>query len=204
MMRGNQERFKKKSFVALEAFLIVFGVFVAMWANDWHQKKENREHAQRARTSILLELENNRKAVEASRDYHWALMGQLRAFSKEQSEKETSQRQSPSIQMFSKGFVLPAPVLTTAWDAAKETGALRYMDYRDVLAFSEIYAKQERYQHQGISFSGVIYSAMFQGGSSAILEKYPFLMEIIGGFWFKEQELTKFFHRKTIRFNQIG
>ena len=170
--------------ILLEAGFVVLGVFLALVANEWRADANAREHAEAARASIVEELETNRAAVAASAAYHEALVDSLGA-------RMAPGSRAPSAALFSDGFVRPATVLTTAWDAANATDALGHMDYDDVLAFSRLYAMQERYATTAANTGSVIFGEIMARGVPGIAANYRNLIYLIGSFLYLERALLE-------------
>ena len=176
--------------LVLEAFFVVLGVFLAIAANEWREQKDREAHAAAAREGILAEIEENKKAVEAAFSYHAELLKTLNQFAQDKAAGKT-EREYPERSVFYRGFAQPARVVTTAWDAARETDALRYMNYEDVLQFSQIYALQRNYELQAQIVGQVFYGAMLAEGVEGIQRNYAHLSEIIGTFWYREKQLVE-------------
>ncbi len=68
-----------KSFVnlLLEVVLITVGVFLALWANNWHEDREHRAQARAALRNFVGEMEANRQATQSNRSYHETLAREL-------------------------------------------------------------------------------------------------------------------------------
>lgn len=127
--------------ILLQAFFVVLGVVLALGANEWREQASHARHADRALESIQEELKANREAVSASLDYHLHLTDTLRYFIPRADG--TPPAQQADYRLFSRGYIGPATVLSTAWDVANTTNAVSYMDYDDVLLLSRTYASQE-------------------------------------------------------------
>ena len=170
-----------------EAFFVVLAVVLALAANEWRQDRADRRQASAALGSIVEELRSNRAAVQDSLEYH---SGRLDLIQRLESESR-----APGIRDFPRGFINPARVFQTAWDAASETGALGHMDYSQVVELSRLYARQERYQAQEQAIGGLIYGELFRGGVGGILENYTNLASIIRTFLYRERQLVEFYDR---------
>jgi hypothetical protein len=166
----------------LETFAVILGVTVALLANGWAAEREHRARAAAARASIEEELRANRAAVAAARDYHGRLMDAL-------GPRMAPGQPAPELRLFAEGFINPAETLTTAWDAARATGVLEHMDYDDVLAFSRLYARQERYEGSAETGGRVIYEGIFERGTAGLVENFRNLFSVIAASWYLEEEL---------------
>ena len=135
--------------ILLEAFIVVLGVVLALAVNEWREHYNRNQHAETALEGILSELDVNRKAIDSALTYHLQLADTLRGFMRQASQRRASTALPyPDARLFSKGYIAPATLLTTAWDAANATDAVTYMNYADVLMLSRMYEKQRNYEDQ--------------------------------------------------------
>jgi hypothetical protein len=166
-----------------EAFFVVFGVILALGANEWRQSAAAQRHADRAAANIEAELRANRALVLASMEYHNGLVAMLGERGK------TGEPIYP--REFSRGFIFPALVEGTGWEVAKETGAVADMDYDRVLEYSSLYGSQQRYRTQAELVGGMIYQKMFDGGINSITDNHKNLLSIIYTFIYRENGLLR-------------
>ncbi len=167
--------------VLVESALIVFSVLLALAVDQWRESSSQRQQAEAARREILAELQANQATVATSQRYHAALLDSLARY--------RSSDAAPLVGLFSRGFILPAQLSHTAWSSAAETGALAHMDYSTVLLFSRVYAQQDRYAEQSSSIGEIIYSALYHGGTEAIVQNHRNLAGIINTFRYREDQL---------------
>jgi hypothetical protein len=124
----------------VEAVFTVVAILLALAADDWRQRREERRLADAALASFAMELRDNQRRLAAVRPYHDSLAVGLRA------AVETLDRGDSftmgSLQPRFRGIV-PPMLLSTAWDAALTTGALRHVDYALVSELAALYAEQE-------------------------------------------------------------
>ena len=76
-LRGEQRSFIDLLF---EVLLITVGVFLALWANSWHEDREHRAQARAALRNFAGEMEANRQATQRNRAYHETLARELIQF----------------------------------------------------------------------------------------------------------------------------
>lgn len=164
-----------------EAFFVVLGVALALAANEWRQARADQVHARRALAAITAELHANRTAVQASHDYHEDRVRTI--FGAEPGAPALQPRDFP------KGFVMPAQIFQTAWDAAAQTGALTDLDYPTVLALSRVYESQDRYESQSRAVGQLIYEQIFREGLGSVAAAGVNLGAIISTFLFREVQL---------------
>jgi hypothetical protein len=131
-----------------EVVLIAVGVFLALWANNWHEDREHREQAKAALRNFAAEMETNRQATQRNRAYHEAFARELREFlaSKEPASED---RLNKSVH-----FEGMRPVIFehTAWDLALATQALSYLDPDLAFDISKVYTKQNAFEKLEDSF----------------------------------------------------
>jgi len=143
--RGGQRSFLNLLF---EVVLIAVGVFLALWANNWHKDRQHRAQAQAALRNFAAEMETNREAMQRNRAYHDAFARELREFlaSKEPASED---RLNKSVH-----FEGMRPVIFehTAWDLALATQALSYLDPDLAFEISKVYTKQNAFEKLEDSF----------------------------------------------------
>lgn len=183
--------------IVLEAFFVVLGVSLALAGSEWRARMADRDRAEHARVSILEEIRGNRDAVAASRAYHAGLMDSL-------STRMAPGSVPPSMNVFREGFIRPTTALSTAWDAARATGAITNMDYEDVLVFSKLYAMQARYERSALEAGTVLYSEIMDVGVPGVAANYRNLSYIISGFWYLEGALLDEYDRTLAHFDPSG
>ena len=146
-LRGREHR---KSFlnVILEVVLISIGVFLALWANNWHEEREHRALAHSTLRNFVDELRANQQAVRNERQYHDILARQLHEF-RISNESPTEGQLQKSVQF--KG-VRPITFEHTAWDLALATQALSYLKPELAFDISKIYSAQSDVQTLQNSF----------------------------------------------------
>lgn len=174
--------------ILLEAFFVVLGVSLALLGNEWRTNANARAHAAHARQTIVEEARTNRATTRHSYEYHGRLLDSLRVYF-------PPEHGAPSPGLFSEGFFHPATALTTAWDAANATDAVSHLDYEEVLAFSKLYAMQERYERTAMNAGSVIYAEIMRGGVPGVTANYRNLSYLIGAFYYLERELLAEYDR---------
>src|SRR4029453_4897600 len=80
MSLRSREHQKSLLNVILEVVLISIGVFLALWANNWHEEREHRAMARSTLRNFADELRANQQAVRSERQYHETLARQLHEF----------------------------------------------------------------------------------------------------------------------------
>jgi len=148
MSLGSEERGKSFLNLLLEVVPVTVGVFLALWANNWHEDREHRAQAQAALRNFVGEMETNLQATQRYRPYHEALAGELVQFLRS--------KEPPSEDRFSKEVhfegVRPVIYEHTAWDLALATQALSYLKPDLAFDISKVYTQQNAFQTLENSF----------------------------------------------------
>lgn len=148
MSSHSRERQKSLVNLILEVVLISIGVFLALWANNWHEEREHRALAHSTLLNFADELRANQQAIRSERQYHETLARQLHEFLIS-NEPPTDERLQKSVQF--KG-VRPIIFEHTAWDLALATQALSYLKPELAFDISKIYTAQSAFQTLENSF----------------------------------------------------
>jgi hypothetical protein len=140
-LRGGEH---PRSFLNLffEVALIAIGVFIALWANNWHEGREHRAQAQAALRNFAGEMEANRQATQRNRSYHETLARELNQFL---HSKEPPSEERLNKEVHFEG-VRPVIYEHTAWDLALATQALSYLDPDLAFDISKVYTAQNGFQ----------------------------------------------------------
>ena len=146
-LRGGENR---RSFLNLlfEVALITIGVFLALWANNWHEGREHRAQAQAALRNFAGEMEANRQATQSNRQYHETLARELHGFLTSK-EAPTEERINKEVHFTG---VHPVTFEHTAWDLALATQALSYLKPDLAFDISKVYTQQNAFQTVENSF----------------------------------------------------
>ena len=132
----------------VEVVLITVGVFLALWANNWHEDREHRAEAQAALRNFAGEMELNRQATERTRQYHETLARELHEFLVSK-EPPTDDRFNKSVHFQG---MRPVTFEHTAWDLALATQALSYLKPDLAFDISKVYTQQVAFQKLEDSF----------------------------------------------------
>jgi len=122
--------------IGLEVLLISVGVFLGLAGEQWREDRRHRELAESSLRRLRTEIQTNRKAVEAVKDYHVKTLTGLRTyFSKERKGRNTADIHIQGMQ-----FVF---FEETAWNLTLTTQALSYIDRDLAFALSRVYGEQK-------------------------------------------------------------
>src|SRR5438552_4835310 len=143
--RGGQ----RSSFNLLfEVVLIAVGVFLALWANNWHEDREHRAQARAALRNFVGEMEANRQATQGNRPYHETLARELDQFL---HSKEPASEDRFNKEVRFEG-VRPVIYEHTAWDLALASQALSYLQPDLAFDNAKAYTQQNAFQTLENSF----------------------------------------------------
>lgn len=124
--------------VVVEVLLISLGVFLALTGEQWRQRAEDRSRAQAALRRFQVEIQVNRSAVLAVKDYHQELLTQIRRYLADDPQSRT--QANVRIQ-----GLRPVFFERTAWDLAIATQALAHIEPDIAFALSRVYGLQATY-----------------------------------------------------------
>ena len=175
--------------IVLESCFVMLGVLLALIADEWRQNRDDEKRADRALASVVDELSLNRTAVAQSLTYHLDLTQRLSQFQTSSGGQATAS--TPGRDVFQKGFLHPASMISTAWDSAKATDAVSHMPYDQVLALAHIYDEQRSYADQSHEVEQLIFAKLFNEGFEAMLHNHANLLTVISTFWFRECQLLR-------------
>jgi len=124
--------------IVLEVILIGGGVFLGLAGEQWRENAHNRELAEMSLRRFRTEMQANRKAVAAVKDYHAVTLKALNAY----FAANANARKALSVNIEG---LLPAFFDHTAWDLALATQSLAYIDEELAFGLSRIYNAQNMY-----------------------------------------------------------
>lgn len=140
--------------LVFEVLLISVGVFLGLWANNWHEEREHRAQARAALGNFLEEMQVNAQAIEQYRQYHETLVSELGRFL-ESDQPATNDRYKKEVH-----FQGLRPVIFehTAWDLAIATQALSYLQPDLAFDISKVYTRQTSFETLENSFLASAYT----------------------------------------------
>jgi len=122
--------------IGLEVLLISVGVFLGLAGEQWREDTRHRELAESSLRRLRSEIQTNRKAVEAVKDYHVKILKSLRTY----FGQERNARSKAGLQIQGLQFVF---FEETAWNLTLTTQALTYIDRDLAFALSRVYGEQK-------------------------------------------------------------
>ncbi len=133
--------------MGIEVFSIVLGVLLALGMNEWRESRAEDELAERALAQIRGEVERNDRVVEDRHPYHAAALDSLRSYTADLDPELGVEDVSRARLGFPRGGQF-APLFSSAYEAARASGALAHMDYETLRLLASIYEMQETLMEQ--------------------------------------------------------
>jgi hypothetical protein len=146
--------------VVRDVLLLLAGVVLAVAADQWREARAERRRVSMAIASIRVELIDNLARVDSARAHHLLMADTLGAYLR--------RRESPPERVYFGGMLQPASVLSTAWQTARETGALSELPYDLVLRLAPVYETQETYRALGESLAHGVMLEVPRRGAMAV------------------------------------
>lgn len=147
--------------VPRDIVLIVIGAGLAFATEEWRDARQRTTRVDIAIAGIRNELALNRTLVAKARDRHRYLADTL--------GKLVALHRFPDVAIYSNGMWNPAIVTSTAWQAARETGALGEMPLATVLGIAPAYEAQERYRAATEALGAAILNDARHDGMEVVL-----------------------------------
>jgi hypothetical protein len=148
--------------LALEGFFTVVAILLALAADDWRERREERELADGAIAAFVAELTANRERIDRAYAYHDSLRTAMIA-----ALSDTSGRtyRSPNEIFPQWRGVSPAFVTHAAWETAVATGALRHLSPEALRALSLTYELQARLDAMNRTLYGLVLDPVSLGAT---------------------------------------
>jgi hypothetical protein len=124
--------------IGFEVVLISAGVFLGLAGEQWRENARHRELAKASLRNFRAEIQTNRKAIAAVKDYHDTTKKSLETY----LEADAKAREAISLDIQG---IQPVFFEHTAWDVGLATQSLAYIDPQLVFALSRIYNSQQEY-----------------------------------------------------------
>jgi hypothetical protein len=123
----------------LEVVLIGIAVFIGMAADQWRTDRQHQEQARAALVRFRTEIETNKAAVAANRDYHIRIRQEAAAY----LDTAPKARNRDTLKI-DRG-IGPVYFEHTAWDLALATQALADVDSSLAFELARVYEQQQVY-----------------------------------------------------------
>ncbi len=141
--------------------LVLLGAILAFGGEELRDSRHRRTQTAEALTSIREELQRNVALVTSAQSHHRLLVDTL--------GKLLEAHRVPDVAIYSNGMFNPAGVTSTAWQAARETGALANLPLPVILAVAPAYEAQERYRSLADAMGAAILADVRHDGMDHVL-----------------------------------
>jgi hypothetical protein len=153
-------------------------------ADEWRDARQRAGRVTAALAGIAVELKENVTRVAQARTRHLTVVDTLGAFA--------GRRAMPPSRIYLYGMFTPAPVSGTAWQAARETGALGDMPLATVLALTPAYEAQERYRALAEAITVGIMGDVRRDGMDVVLrDRFTQFIPLATDFARREEKLLE-------------
>jgi len=138
----------------IETLLVVLSVLLALGLNSWRENRSHEELAKRALKSVVGEISTNCSRINGFQEYH--------------KEVATGERESEGLQI--------GLIQNSAWDAARSTGAIAFIDFETASVIEQIYVAQE--DHRSL-FQSYIEALLTKVGSEDSLDQVHGALDVV-------------------------
>jgi hypothetical protein len=177
--------------------LLLVGAVLALGADQWRESRAEQRRTDLAFTSLRAELRENLARVEAARAHHLTMADTLTAYAR--------RRELPPERVYFGGLFRPAVVLSTAWQTARETGALSELPYALVLRVAPAYEYQEKYRALGEALGqGVLLDAQRRGAMAVFRDNFANFVQIEVDFSNRETVLARNYREALAALDSLG
>ena len=174
--------------VPRDVVLIVLGAALAFGGEEWRDNRHRRAHVEASLLSIRDEIRANAVLVARARDHH--------AFLADTLAKLVATHRLPGVEIYSNGMFSPALVTNTAWQAARETGALGDTPLATVLTVAPAYEAQERYRALAEAMVTSIMTDIRRDGMTTVLrDRFDQFMPLDVDFSHRESILLEHYQK---------
>jgi hypothetical protein len=125
---------------SVESIFIIVSILLALAVDSWHNDAENRALARESLEIFEREIRLNAARVADIVPYHIGLRDVV-------AEMAAEPERVVEMQSIVEGLE-PTFLLSTAWETALATGALRHLDVQTVSALSWTYSQQQRFREE--------------------------------------------------------
>ena len=177
--------------------LLLVGAILALGADQWRESRAGRRRTAVAVASIRAELTENLARVEGARAHHLEMADTLGGYAR--------RRELPPERVYFGGVLRPAPVLSTAWQTARETGALSELPYSLLLHLAPVYESQDRYRGLGESLAhGAMLEVQRRGAIAVFREGFANFIQVEQDFANREAVLARRYRQAIAALDSAG
>jgi len=174
--------------VVRDVLLVVLGAALALAVDEWRDARQRAERVRVALAGIRDELRENARRIEAARVRHRRVADTLGAL--------VARGARPTPQVWMNPMFNPALVTSTAWEAARETGALADMPLPTVLRLAPAYEAQERYRALGEALVvGIMHDVRRDGMEGVLRDRFGQFIPLAVDFGNREGVLLEHYQR---------
>jgi hypothetical protein len=171
-----------------DVLLVVLGAALALAVDEWRDARQRAGRVSAALAGIRDELQGNARRVEAARARHRRVADTLGAL--------LARGARPTPQVYLNPMFSPALVTSTAWQAARETGALADMPLPTVLRLAPAYEAQERYRALGEALVvGIMHDVRSNGMDGVLRDRFGQFIPLAVDFGNREGVLLEHYRR---------
>ena len=182
--------------IVRDLVLLLAGALLAVGADQWREARAERRRMSMAIASIRVELIDNLARVESARVHHLLMADTLGAYLR--------RREPPPQRVYFGGMLRPAPVLSTAWQTAREIGALSELPYALVLRLAPVYESQDNYRSLGESLAhGVMLEMQRRGATAVFRDGFANFIMVEQDFANREAVLARSYRRAVAALDSI-
>lgn len=131
-----------------ELLTVALGVFLALFVNNFTERQKEARLVDKVIAGLEREIEQNEQTVQRSLDFHVDFLKALEAGTDDLVLQLNT-----------------APIIKSAWDAAKSSNVLHLLDYDLSLAFSEVYSWHEEYDKLKFLSDQALYFVRFSNNT---------------------------------------
>lgn len=173
---------------ARDLVLVVLGALLALAADEWREARQRRERVRVTVAGIREEIRANSALVSRAREKHLFLRDTL--------EKLRVAGALPPPKIWAEGIWSPAQVTSTAWEVARETGALADIPPATVLALAKVYGSQENYSTLADELNVDLMNDVRQHGMEVVLrDRFVQFVPLAVDFSNRERALLRQYER---------
>jgi hypothetical protein len=153
IMENNTAKYLKYAFG--EILLVVIGILVALWINNWNETNKIEANTKQTLERIKNEILANQKKIDLVNSYHLMVKDTLENIHLPKTDEETK-----SALSFWKGLNIPR-LQESSFQTAIQTGISKDMDVDLLESLNELYTFQETYNEFGKTASSALYDKDF-------------------------------------------
>lgn len=150
-----------RAWLSRDIVLVIIGAVLALATEEWRDARHRRSQTDTALTSIRNELKGNVALVTRARERH--------AFLADTLAKLAARGLKPDVAIYSNGMANPASVSNTAWQLARESGALNDVPLSALLAIAPAYDAQDRYRSMSDALATELMLDVRRNGMDVVL-----------------------------------